>query len=658
MGKLPGRNDPCPCGSGRKFKKCHLQGIQMWQRLAAHPQLDATEAKIAFCLAMEGRNLLREVERQGDALQRECFGSYAEGTILMPEDAEGPLRKWLHRLEQELGRLAGTDSRYFWLFLTQRIRPTTRRFDVTELTVELYRQILKLAILKYGRASGTPFTSLPDDYSRDKLTKWVMRLDGTALPLMEPVPNSSAMPVSVSIDDIFKAFLMERLARDFCGATALLRRIWKGGRLPIIDGHPGNAVHDPDTDWLIDLYDERLSYSRVLSHFGSIASPEFARGRVSNLLCLIPRYNLEETRIPLVWRAAASLDDEFSRLFRDAEYCPNYIVVPANLDDFLRKVKGFRSALTDVHGFPPEDLICFFVGLSYRELMWWSERPRRHLQLFQRGYAVVVNEDGFVNDLAWFYSAASAHLGPAVSEEGAREKIATVAAALRYEDTNFDKIELWTRSGLKLILPTDSGVLIDFHAIPEILSHFFEPLAKMSGEVGQLKGKDFEREVAVALENGVPGAQVIWRGKVVARSTPCEREVDLGVVKDDTLFILECKAHALDPAFERGEPEALEKRRALNVRTLRQTDSLAEFLAANPKGKNYEVLDGVSFVASAAVSPFPEYIDERSEMLFLLERTPRVCTPEEMVHFMMQFQANDYAGKPWLFEVQRSPEVT
>jgi len=22
-GKTPGRNDPCPCGSGKKFKKCH-----------------------------------------------------------------------------------------------------------------------------------------------------------------------------------------------------------------------------------------------------------------------------------------------------------------------------------------------------------------------------------------------------------------------------------------------------------------------------------------------------------------------------------------------------------------------------------------------------------------------------------------------------------
>ena len=25
--KMPGPNDPCPCGSGKKFKKCHGRGI-------------------------------------------------------------------------------------------------------------------------------------------------------------------------------------------------------------------------------------------------------------------------------------------------------------------------------------------------------------------------------------------------------------------------------------------------------------------------------------------------------------------------------------------------------------------------------------------------------------------------------------------------------
>ena len=25
--KMPGRNEPCPCGSGKKFKNCHGRGI-------------------------------------------------------------------------------------------------------------------------------------------------------------------------------------------------------------------------------------------------------------------------------------------------------------------------------------------------------------------------------------------------------------------------------------------------------------------------------------------------------------------------------------------------------------------------------------------------------------------------------------------------------
>lgn len=25
--KLPGRNDKCPCGSGKKFKKCHINDV-------------------------------------------------------------------------------------------------------------------------------------------------------------------------------------------------------------------------------------------------------------------------------------------------------------------------------------------------------------------------------------------------------------------------------------------------------------------------------------------------------------------------------------------------------------------------------------------------------------------------------------------------------
>lgn len=35
----PGRNDPCPCGSGKKYKKCHLAALK------TSDQLDMIEAR-------------------------------------------------------------------------------------------------------------------------------------------------------------------------------------------------------------------------------------------------------------------------------------------------------------------------------------------------------------------------------------------------------------------------------------------------------------------------------------------------------------------------------------------------------------------------------------------------------------------------------------
>lgn len=48
--KEAGRNDPCPCGSGRKYKKCHLA---------------ADEAAEATRLAKEAEEARRKAEKEG-----------------------------------------------------------------------------------------------------------------------------------------------------------------------------------------------------------------------------------------------------------------------------------------------------------------------------------------------------------------------------------------------------------------------------------------------------------------------------------------------------------------------------------------------------------------------------------------------------------------
>jgi hypothetical protein len=176
-------------------------------------------------------------------------------------------------------------------------------------------------------------------------------------------------------------------------------------------------------------------------------------------------------------------------------------------------------------------------------------------------------------------------------------------------------------------------------------------LARTRGRTGQTKGEDFEAEVAGHLRASIPESGVVWQSDVIARTSSEEREVDVAIIVDETLFILECKAHAVHPAFDRGEADALERRKDLNVQALDQADSLAAFLAANPNGNDYHIPENVRHIVSAAVSPFPEYIDTKTDYWFLTERIPRVCTPEEIVSFISSFEVADHMGRPWLYSM-------
>src|ERR1700741_4474942 len=53
MAKKPGRNEPCPCGSGKKYKKCHGD-IQQIERVAK---------AIAFAPRMRARLEAKEHQR-------------------------------------------------------------------------------------------------------------------------------------------------------------------------------------------------------------------------------------------------------------------------------------------------------------------------------------------------------------------------------------------------------------------------------------------------------------------------------------------------------------------------------------------------------------------------------------------------------------------
>ena len=60
----PGRNDPCPCGSGKKYKRCHL-GLDARNGVSKPPARSETAAFAGPASIKNALNLLRDVAAQG-----------------------------------------------------------------------------------------------------------------------------------------------------------------------------------------------------------------------------------------------------------------------------------------------------------------------------------------------------------------------------------------------------------------------------------------------------------------------------------------------------------------------------------------------------------------------------------------------------------------
>lgn len=648
MSRALGRNDPCPCGSGLKFKNCHL-GRE--QPAAGHPQgetvVDAAELRIAFLLR-ENVGLVEDAEEFVHSIEREYFGPYEDAATLVPEQAIPVLLSWLTRLASEISLLARTNSKYFWHFLFQRLAPS-KGLPQSYRTIALHWQILKLATIKYGRDRGTRFVFVPSDF--DPLP-WAFDASAQPLPPLYPVQGSTLLPAQITVDDLQTALIIERLVYSYWACTSMLRRVWKGGVAKVRDGRIEDVLHDKETEEMIELYDQRTDRSPLLSHFGSSVSLELAGESESPLLCLVPGVNAEQLAIPVDWLSPSATDGQ--------SYEPNYLIAPASLNPILGKIAELEPHLSDKLRFDPRELLAFLNAFSVREIYLWREIPQRRLQLEKCGYLTIRSEDWFVEELIPFFVPAAERLGLAFDTGSAGIAIRRLFARYRYAPDALARIDLWDRSGARLFIPSPSGDVFDLTAIPLVLAGLFEPLASFRGEVGNLKGAGFEDEVARAIEERVPGARILCRRKKVKRADDHTDvgDIDVGVVIGKTFFVLECKARSLHPAFDRGEPAAIEWRTAANLQALKQNDDLAGILASGDPPTDFEIPPKLSRVASAVVSPFPEFIPQKDDMWFLDEVTPRVCTPTEIADFLAKFEDGEHAEKTWLVHrlpLERSP---
>src|SRR2546426_473568 len=118
----PGRNDPCHCGSGKKYKKCHLDADQRTRAGICQSQPNS-ESEPALPAVEDLPKLLQQLSDQGSAKDRKRFAELLSKTepILeyvkrRPQIEAAAAKLETHRSEFE--KLAADEDRYLALAQT------------------------------------------------------------------------------------------------------------------------------------------------------------------------------------------------------------------------------------------------------------------------------------------------------------------------------------------------------------------------------------------------------------------------------------------------------------------------------------------------------------------------------------------------------------
>ena len=68
--KEVGRNDPCPCGSGKKFKKCCAQKSSMERRTFSSINPSSVQSSLSRITGMVSKTLQENTPKEAEGLEK------------------------------------------------------------------------------------------------------------------------------------------------------------------------------------------------------------------------------------------------------------------------------------------------------------------------------------------------------------------------------------------------------------------------------------------------------------------------------------------------------------------------------------------------------------------------------------------------------------
>jgi hypothetical protein len=331
-----------------------------------------------------------------------------------------------------------------------------------------------------------------------------------------------------------------------------------------------------------------------LSSFGSLTDLETVKHKESldNFMLFVPVPNIEKHEVPLVFPGEEFFDGKVKGPVYPKGNPSNFVLAPVSIRPFYEKMCMFRQPIEEMFGFSPEEFVAFLIAVDRHHQSFCLRNIYSRYNFFQRGYTLMPHREDFQRYLEELYIYTYKRLFGDITPAQADSSFKGMLNWMTYKDEDFEHISLWDRTGAKLFLRVPGGLLTDHSMVPALLQSIFSELstrASIDGKVGQLRGDDFENEVEKYLKLNIPDFQPWICHRKLQFFSGLERDIDVSFSVGQALFVVECKAFSVPPAFDRGEISALQARKEKLDAALSQADTLCELLCKERKGGNFEL---------------------------------------------------------------------
>jgi len=524
------------------------------------------------------------------------------------------------KLEERMKEIISTKSIYYWIHLYRRIPPVASFNNESKQTVDLYRNILENAIVKYGNRETKD--ELVGNFAdglinvRDIANGYYLE----ALKELNIEKEIDELQAGVFLgnfdkNELIEIFTLERLAYEFWRTTVCIRRINKNGFFWAYGSFYG--VKNPDEiESLMKSYDSR---GGGIEGIVSSTGITLFTSEVSSIVACLPKYNVEQftlNEFPTHRIFDINFPKELLGRFR-----PNFTWWPVDFDFYYKSNEFYKESFFERYGYKLESFIYTLYLILFRELLLTS-KELIGIENIMRGYRNITNYESLIEDLIYYYESGKAEKKYLFDIN--RTEVTKVLLDLTHPlDTS--SVSLVTLGPRYLFIPAfNQDFIIDYSAIMPILltkMHFLEVNEDKKGHL-------FEDIVIDSLKNKNIN---VWEcKKKLIHQDGTSKEIDISFVYRDILFVGELKVNNMSLSFIKGDEASLKYRKKKLLENLAQADEKVAWMLRHTKGTNFTIPDGVKAIVPFLITPFIEYIWTKDTNMWLSETVPRICTYYEI----------------------------